>query len=270
MATKLGFRLRGCISILKGDVMENQLNDKTIEGRNPVEEALLSGVAIDKIFISETANKKALGKILDLARENGVPFSFVSSKKVEEMSVSQRSQGVVALVSTVGYSTVEEILEESRKKGRLPFIIIADEITDPHNLGAIIRTANASGADGVIIPKHRSAGINAVVAKTSAGAVYHTKIAKVASLTKTIDMLKKEGVWVFGADMDGEKSVFKADLSGALALVVGSEGKGIGKLIKEKCDFMVNIPMVGETESLNASVAAGIIMYEVLRRRTEN
>lgn len=249
--------------------MENKLNDKTIEGRNPVEEALLSGVSIDKIFISETANKKALGKILDLARKNGVPFVFVSSKKIEEMSVSERSQGVVAMASSIGYSTVEEILSESKKKGTLPFIIIADEITDPHNLGAIIRSANAVGADGVIIPKHRSAGINAVVAKTSAGAVYHTKIAKVASLSKTIDMLKKEGIWVFGADMSGENTIYKSDLSGALALVVGSEGKGIGKLIKEKCDFMVNIPMLGKTESLNASVAAGIIMYEVLRRRME-
>lgn len=249
--------------------MENQLNDKTIEGRNPVEEALLSGVPIDKIFISDAANKNALGKILDLARKNGVPFSFVNSKRIEEMSVSDRSQGVVAVVSSARYSTVEEILEESRKKGLPPFIIIADEITDPHNLGAIIRTANAAGADGVIIPKHRSAGINAVVAKTSAGAVYHTKVAKVASLPKTVDMLKKEGIWVFGADMDGEKNIFKADISGALALVVGSEGKGIGKLMKEKCDFLVKIPMLGKTESLNASVAAGIIMYEVLRRRTE-
>lgn len=247
--------------------MEKIINDKTIEGRNPVEEALLSGVSIDKIFVSETANKNALGKILNLARKNGVPFSFVSAKKIEEISVSERSQGVVAIISSADYSTVEEILSESKEKGKAPFIIIADEITDPHNLGAIIRTANATGADGVIIPKHRSVGINAVVAKASAGAVYHTKIAKVASLPKTIDMLKKEGIWVFGADMEGKESIFKADLSGALCLVVGSEGKGIGKLIKEKCDFLVNIPMVGKTESLNASVAASVVMYEVLRRK---
>ena len=247
--------------------MENALNDKTIEGRNPIEEALLSGVSIDKIYISDTANKNALGKILDLARKNGVPFSFVSAKKIEEMSVSERSQGVVAYTSSVSYSTVEDILEESRRKGTSPFIVIADEITDPHNLGAIIRTANAVGADGVIIPKHRSAGVNAIVAKTSAGAFYHTKIAKVASLTKTVDMLKKEGIWVFGADMAGEKSIYKADLSGALALVVGSEGKGITRLMKEKCDFLVNIPMVGKTESLNASVAAAVIMYEISRRK---
>ena len=198
-----------------------------------------------------------------------MPYSFVSASKIEEMSVSERSQGVVALASSAEYSTVEDILSESKKKGKMPFIVIADEITDPHNLGAIIRTANASGAAGVIIPKHRSAGINAVVAKTSAGAVYHTKIAKVASLTKTVDMLKKEGIWVFGADMAGEKNIYKADLTGPLALVVGSEGKGIGKLMKEKCDFLVKIPMLGKTESLNASVAAGIIMYEVLRRRLE-
>ena len=247
--------------------MENVINDKTIEGRNPIEEALLSGVSIDKIYISETANKKALGKIIDLAKKNGVPFSFVNSKKIEEMSVSDRSQGIVAYTSSVNYSSVEEILEEAAKKGHAPFIIIADEITDPHNLGAIIRTANATGADGVIIPKHRSAGVNAVVAKTSAGAVYHTKIAKVASLPKTVDMLKKEGIWVFGADMAGEKNIYEADLSGALALIVGSEGKGISRLMKEKCDFLVNIPMVGKTESLNASVAAAVIMYEVLRRK---
>ena len=246
--------------------MENKTNENIIEGRNPVEEALLSGVSIDKIFISETANKNALGKIFDLARKNGVPFSFVSAKKIDGMSESRRSQGVIAIASDAEYSTVEEILAESREKGKAPFIIIADEITDPHNLGAIIRTANASGADGVIISKHRSAGVNSVVAKTSAGAVYHTKIAKVASLPKTIDLLKKEGIWVFGADMEGKESIFEADLSGALALVVGSEGKGIGKLIKEKCDFLVKIPMVGKTESLNASVAASIIMYEVLRR----
>ena len=196
-----------------------------------------------------------------------MPFSFVSAKKIEEMSVSERSQGVVAYTSSVNYSSVEEILEEAAKKGHSPFIIIADEITDPHNLGAIIRTANATGADGVIIPKHRSAGVNAIVAKTSAGAVYHTKIAKVASLPKTVDMLKKEGVWVFGADMVGEKNIYEADLSGALALIVGSEGKGISRLMKEKCDFLVNIPMVGKTESLNASVAAAVIMYEVLRRK---
>lgn len=249
--------------------MENQINDRTIEGRNPVEEALLSGVSIDKIFISETANKNALGKIIALAKKNGVQISYVSSKKVEEMSVTARSQGVLATVAATEYCTVEDILDESRKKGTPPFIIIADEITDPHNLGAIIRTANAVGADGVIISKHRSAGVNAVVAKTSAGAVYHTKIAKVTSLAKTIDMLKKEGVWVFGADMSGADSIYKTDLSGALALVVGSEGKGIGKLLREKCDFMVKIPMLGKTESLNASVAAAVIMYEVLRRRLE-
>jgi len=249
------------------DKMENKSNENIIEGRNPVEEALISGISIDKIFISETANKNALSKIFDLARKKGVPYSFVSAKKIEEMSESVRSQGVVAIASYIEYSTVEEILAESKKKEKAPFIIIADEITDPHNLGAIIRTANAAGADGVIIPKHRSAGVNSVVAKTSAGAVYHTKIAKVSSLSKTIDMLKKEGIWVFGADLEGKESIFKADLSGALALVVGSEGKGIGKLIKEKCDFLVKIPMIGKTESLNASVAAAIIMYEVLRTR---
>lgn len=250
--------------------MEKELTDKMIEGRNPVEEALCSGMSIDKIFISETANKNALGKIFDLARKNGVPYSFVNSKKIEEMSTTGHSQGIVALAASVSYSEVSDILEESRKKGTAPFIIIADEITDPHNLGAVIRTANAAGADGVIIPKHRSVGINAVVAKTSAGAVYHTKIAKAASLSKTIDFLKKEGIWVFGSDMAGEKSIYEADLSGPVALVVGSEGKGISRLLKEKCDFLVNIPMLGKTESLNASVAAAVIMYEILRRRMGN
>ncbi|MBR2500388.1 MAG: 23S rRNA (guanosine(2251)-2'-O)-methyltransferase RlmB [Clostridia bacterium] len=249
--------------------MEERFSENKIEGRNPVEEALRSGLSIDKIFISETANKNALSKIISLAKEKGVPYSFVSSKKVEDLSGTDRSQGVVAIASAVKYSSLDEILAESKKKGMPPFVVIADEITDPHNLGAIIRTANAAGADGVLIAKHRNVGVNAVVAKTSAGAVYHTKIAKVTSIPKAIDDLKKEGLWVFGADMDGKESIFKADLRGPCALVVGSEGKGIGKLVKEKCDFLVNIPMVGKTESLNASVAAGIVMYEILRRRTE-
>ncbi len=247
--------------------MEERLSENKIEGRNPVEEAIRSGLSVDKIFISETANKNALSKIISLAKERGIPYSFVSSKRVEELSGTDHSQGVVAIASAIKYSTLEEILEESKKKGTPPFVVIADEITDPHNLGAIIRTANAAGADGVLIAKHRNVGVNAVVAKTSAGAVYHTKIAKVTSIPKAIDTLKKEGLWVFGADMDGEKSIFKADLLGPCALVVGSEGKGIGKLVKEKCDFLVNIPMLGKTESLNASVAAGIVMYEILRRR---
>lgn len=240
---------------------------ETIEGRNPVFEALTAGLPVDKILISETAQRSKLSGILTLAKEKGVLVQFVKPQKVDSLSQTQANQGVVALCAQAEYQSVADILAKAEKKGAPPFIIIADEITDPHNLGAIIRTANAAGADGVIIPKHRSVGLSAVVAKTSAGAVSHTPVAKVTNIAQTIEELKQLGIWVTGADMAGEQEIYDSNLTGAIALVVGAEGKGISRLVKEKCDFLVKIPMLGEINSLNASVAAGIVMYEIVRQR---
>lgn len=239
----------------------------TIEGRNPVAEALRAGTPIDKIIVSETARRETLSRIFALAKDRGIPIQTVRAQKLAEMAETEASQGVVAVCAAASYVSVEELLARAQRKGTPPFLIIADEITDPHNLGAIIRTANAVGADGVIIPKNRSAGINAVVAKTSAGAVSYTPVARVTNLGQTIDLLKERGIWVTGADMSGESTLYKTDLTGAIALVVGSEGKGISRLVRQKCDFLVQIPMFGEINSLNASVAAAVMMYEIVRQR---
>lgn len=240
----------------------------TVEGRNSVFEALSAGRPIDKIWISETVRPGGVQKLTALARDKGVPVQFVNPKKIDTLSQTAASQGVVAVCSAVQYATVEDMFRRAEERGHKPFIILADEITDPHNLGAIIRSANASGADGVIITKNRSAGIDAVAAKTSAGAVHHTPVARVTNMVQTAKELKERGLWVVGADMSGEKTLFESDMTGAIGLVVGSEGKGISRLLKEACDFMVRIPMLGETESLNASVAAAVMMYEVLRQRS--
>ncbi len=238
-----------------------------IEGRNPVFEALSAGRPIDKIWISETVRMSGVKKLMDLAKERQIPVQLVKPQKINSVSQTEASQGVVAVLGAVQYANLEDLFRKAEKKGTPPFIIIADEITDPHNLGAIIRSANAAGADGVIIPKNRSAGLDAVAAKTSAGAVHYTPVVRVTNLAQTMDTLKERGLWLAGADMSGEKSLFESDLTGPIGLVVGSEGKGISRLLKEKCDFMVQIPMLGEIESLNASVAAAIMMYEIVRQR---
>lgn len=242
------------------------MEKNTIEGRNPVFEALMADAPIEKIFISDTAHGSQISKIINEAKKRGIMFKSVSADRLDEVAETESNQGVVALVSQVGYCKIADILALAEKKQEKPFIIICDEITDPHNLGAIIRTANAVGAHGVIIPKNRSVGVNAVVFKTSAGAAAHTLIAKVGNLTQAINELKEKGVWVMGADMNGAV-MYKEDLTGSIALVVGSEGKGISKKIKDNCDFVVSIPMKGEINSLNASVAASVVMYEVLRQR---
>ncbi len=242
------------------------MEKNTIEGRNPVFEALMADSPIEKIYISDTAHGSQISKIITEAKKRGIMFKSVSAERLDEVAETDSNQGVVAFVSAVGYCKIADILELAEKKQEKPFIIICDEITDPHNLGAIIRTANAVGAHGVIIPKNRAVGVNAVVFKTSAGAAAHTLIAKVGNLTQAINDLKEKGVWVMGADMDGN-TIYNEDFKGAIALVVGSEGKGISKKIKENCDFLVSIPMKGEINSLNASVAASVIMYEVLRQR---
>jgi len=242
------------------------MEKNTIEGRNPVFEALVSDAPIEKIFISETAHGSQISKIIAEAKRRGVMYKSVSADRIDEIAETESNQGVVALVSQVSYCTLSDILNLAEEKGEKPFIIICDEITDPHNLGAIIRTANAAGAHGVVIPKNRAVGVNAVVFKTSAGAAAHTLVAKVGNLTQAINELKERGVWITGADMSGTE-MYKEDLTGAIAVVVGSEGKGISKKIKENCDFLISIPMVGQINSLNASVAASVIMYEVLRQR---
>lgn len=239
----------------------------TIEGRNAVFEALSAGRALDKIFISETVRPGGVKKIFDLAREKGVPVQTVKPQKISLLEQTESSQGVVAICSAASYARLEDLFKRAEEKNHSPFIIIADEITDPHNLGAIIRSANAAGADGVIIPKNRAAGLDAVAMKTSAGAAHHTPVVRVTNLVQTAEELKERGVWIVGADMAGEKSLFDENLTGSIALVIGSEGKGISRLLKEACDFLVQIPMLGEIESLNASVAAAIMMYEVVRQR---
>ena len=240
--------------------------NNTIEGRNPVFEALVGDAPVEKVYISDTAHGSQISKIINEAKKRNIPFKSVSADRIDELAETQSNQGVVAFVSQVDYATVDDIFRLCEEKNEKPFIIVCDEITDPHNLGAIIRTANAVGAHGVIIPKNRAVGVNAVVFKTSAGAAAHTLIAKVGNLNQTINELKQRGVWVTGADMSGNE-MYKEDFRGAIALVVGSEGKGISKKIKENCDFLVSIPMVGQINSLNASVAASVLMYEVLRQR---
>ncbi len=244
------------------------MEKNTIEGRNPVYEALVADAPIEKIFISETSHGSQISKIISEAKRRCVIFKSVSADRIDEIAETQSNQGVVAFVSQVEYCGLSDILAYAEKKQEKPFIIICDEITDPHNLGAIIRTANAVGAHGVVIPKNRAVGVNATVFKTSAGAAAHTLIAKVGNLTQAINELKERGVWIAGADMGGNE-MYKEDFCGSIAIVVGSEGKGISKKIRDNCDFIVSIPMVGEINSLNASVAASVLMYEVLRQRRQ-
>lgn len=243
------------------------MNDNNlICGRNPVLEALKSETSIDTVYINGEGG--ILGRIRSMARKNGAVVKDVSAQKLDQMTDGASHQGVAATVACAEYVSVEDILEVSAKKGTNPFIIICDEIEDPHNLGAIIRTAETAGADGVIIPKRRSASLNATVHKTSAGAASWVPVARVSNLAAAIDKLKENGVWIYGTDGSGE-SYDGVDLTGSVALVIGSEGFGMGRLIKEKCDFLLRLPMKGKITSLNASVAAGIFMYEAVRQRNK-
>lgn len=240
------------------------MEEQIIYGRNAVTEALLSGKAVDTVYIQKTA--KGLGKIISLAKDSGAVVKDVSDEKLAALVPEGKHGGVAAVIAAAEYSTVEDILAAAKEKNEPPFIVIADEIQDPHNLGAIIRTAEAAGAHGVIIPKRRSAGLTATVFKTSAGAASWLKIARVSNLSDTIRELKKKNIWVYGAEADGEP-FYKADLSGAVALVIGSEGFGLGRVVRENCDMILSIDMYGKVNSLNASVSAGILMYEVVRHR---
>ncbi|HZX21499.1 MAG TPA: 23S rRNA (guanosine(2251)-2'-O)-methyltransferase RlmB [Clostridia bacterium] len=238
-----------------------------IEGRNPVMEALRSGREIDKILIAKGTRGGSLIKILGKAKDKGIPIQYVERQKIDEMSESNAHQGIVAIVAAHKYVHFEDIIESAKNSGKDPLILILDKITDPHNLGSIIRTADAVGVDGIIIPKRHSVGLTAVVAKSSAGAIEYVPVAKVSNIAQTIDRIKEKGIWVAGAHMDGEKEHYNTDLKGPLALIIGSEGTGISRLTKEKCDFLVRLPMAGKISSLNASVAAAVLMYEVFRQR---
>lgn len=237
-----------------------------IEGRNAVIEALRSGKPIDKIYILDGCQDGPVNTIKKESKKGDTILKFVSKEILDRMSETGKHQGVIAECAAYEYSEVKDILENARKKGEDPFIFLLDNIEDPHNLGAIIRTANLAGAHGVIIPKNRAAGLTATVARTSAGALNYTPVAKVTNLSKTIEDLKKEGLWFVCADMGGTE-MYKLNLKGPIGLVIGNEGEGVGRLVKEKCDMVASIPMKGDIDSLNASVAAGVLAYEIVRQR---
>ena len=255
--------------MIKNDVSQNteRENEKdVIFGRNSVAEAIKSGRPLDSVMVARGDRSGSIPKIVADAKKAGIVIKEVDPKKLDFVCGHNNHQGIAAFGAVKEYSSVEDIFATAEERGESPFIIICDEIEDPHNLGAIIRTAEAAGAHGVIIPKRRSASLSFTVAKTSAGAVEFMHVARVTNIPQTIDELKKRGVWVYCADMDGEP-FYKSNLKGAIALVIGSEGNGVGRLVKEKCDVTLSMPMKGKINSLNASVAAGILMYEVSRQR---
>ena len=241
--------------------------DGMIEGRNAVMEALRAGTPIDKIFLARGETDATLGHIASSAREKGIVVVEADRRKLDGMSRTHAHQGVIAMAAVREYAAVDDILNAAREKGEPPLIVVCDELSDPHNLGAVIRTAECAGAHGVIIPKRRSAGLTAVVAKTSAGAVSYVPVARVPNLTALLKELKDEGLWIFGTAADGDTSLYDADLKGPAAIVIGSEGDGMGRLVSETCDFLVRIPMKGKLNSLNASAAAAILLYEAVRQR---
>jgi 23S rRNA (guanosine2251-2'-O)-methyltransferase len=245
------------------------VNDRedVIEGRNAVLEALRAGRSIDKLYIVKAAEDRALGHIASSARAAGAVVVECDRRKLDAMSATGAHQGVVALTAVREYCTVDDILAVAAERGEDPFVLVCDEITDPHNLGAILRSAECAGVHGVILPKRRSAGLTAVVSKTSAGAAEHMAVARVANLTAALRELKEKGLWVYGAAAGGSTSLWDADLHGPICLVIGSEGFGLGRLVSECCDFLISVPMRGKVSSLNASAAAAVVMYEILRQR---
>ncbi|MBU3178280.1 23S rRNA (guanosine(2251)-2'-O)-methyltransferase RlmB [Clostridium estertheticum] len=243
------------------------IREDLIEGRNAVIEALKSDRTVEYILIAKGDMVGSISVVLALAKEKGIVTKEVDRRKLDEMSQTSSHQGVIAVVTPYKYFEINDIFKYAEEKGEKPFIIILDEIEDPHNFGSIIRTAEVCGAHGIIIPKRKNVGATPTVYKTSAGAIEHVKIAKVTNINVAIEEIKKRGVWVYGADMEGEDYIFNTDLTGSVALVIGSEGRGIAKLTKEKCDVLVKIPMVGKITSLNASVAAGMVMYEIMKQK---
>ena len=245
---------------------ENGSNDR-IEGRNSVLEAIKAGRTIDKVFIQDGLRDGSISSIISKLKGSGTSISFVKKQRLDAMSETGHHQGIIAQTASYEYSDIDDIFALAKKRNEPPFIIILDEIEDPHNLGAIIRTANVCGAHGVIIPKHHASGLTATVVRASAGAINFTPVVKVTNISKTIDELKQRGLWFACADMDGDP-MYKCNLTGSIGLVIGNEGSGVSRLVKEKCDYIVSIPMKGEIDSLNASVAAGILAYEIVRQRS--
>ena len=243
--------------------------DGLIEGRNAVTEALRAGAAIDKIYVARGDTDRTLSRIVALAKSAGIVVADADHRKLDAMSSTHAHQGVIAVAAVREYATVEDIFAAAAEKGEKPLIVVCDELSDPHNLGAVIRTAECAGAHGVIIPKRRSAGLTAVVAKTSAGAVSYLPVARVSNIPALLKDLQKQGVWVFGTAADGTTGLYDADLKGPAAIVIGSEGDGMSRLVAEGCDFLVSIPMKGKISSLNASAAAAILLYEAVRQRMQ-
>ena len=243
-----------------------EIEELKIEGRNAVLEAFRSGRTIDKLFVLDGCKDGPVQSIMREAKKHDTIVNFVTKERLDQLSETKKHQGVIAMAAAYGYSTVNEILARAEEKGEPPFLVLLDNIEDPHNLGAIIRTANLAGAHGVIIPKRRAVGLTATVAKASAGAINYTPVAKVTNLTQTIKELKEKGIWFVCADMGGT-TMYDLDLKGPIGLVIGNEGEGVGKLVKENCDFIASIPMRGDIDSLNASVACGVLRFEIVRQR---
>lgn len=241
-------------------------NENLIEGRNAVLEAFRAGKTIDKLLVLDGCQDGPVKSIIREAKKQDTLIQFVTKERLSQISETGKHQGVIAYAAAYEYAEIEDMFKLAKERGEDPFILLLDNIEDPHNLGAIIRTANLAGAHGVIIPKRRAVGLTATVAKTSAGALNYTPVAKVTNLAKTMDELKERGLWFVCADMDGE-SMYRLNLTGPIGLVIGNEGEGVGRLVKEKCDFIAGIPMKGEIDSLNASVAAGVLAYEIVRQR---
>ncbi len=247
--------------------VEKPYNENVMEGRNPILEAFDSKITVEKILVTKGDREGSIIKILSIARERGIPVVEVDKRKLDAVANTPNHQGVAAYITPYRYVEVADILAVAKGRGEKPFVMILDELEDPHNLGSIIRTAELCGVHGVIIPKRRSVGVNSTVFKTSAGAVNHMAITKVTNIARVIDELKEEGIFVYGADMNGTSKSHETNFSGGVGLVIGNEGKGLSRLVKDKCDGIVSIPMVGKVNSLNASVAAGILMYEVMKGR---
>lgn len=243
-----------------------EIEELKIEGRNAVLEAFRSGRTIDKLFVLDGCKDGPVQSIMREAKKHDTIVNFVTKERLDQLSETKKHQGVIAMAAAYGYSTVNEILARAEEKGEPPFLVLLDNIEDPHNLGAIIRTANLAGAHGVIIPKRRAVGLTATVAKASAGAINYTPVAKVTNLTQTIKELKEKGIWFVCADMGGT-TMYDLDLKGPIGLVIGNEGEGVGKLVKENCDFIASIPMRGDIDSLNASVACSVLSFEIVRQR---
>ncbi|OXM14975.1 23S rRNA (guanosine(2251)-2'-O)-methyltransferase RlmB [Paenibacillus herberti] len=246
---------------------EEEQGQDWIAGKHPVLEALRSGRELNKIWIADTVQKPSVAPILAEAKSAGLVVQFVDKRRLDQLDLGVAHQGVVAQAAAYRYAELDELLARAKASSETPLLLILDEIEDPHNLGSILRTAECTGVHGVIIPKRRAAGLTATVWKTSAGAAEHVPVARVTNLAQTIETLKQEGIWIAGADVSASQDVYRTDFNLPLALVIGNEAKGIGRLIREKCDFLVKLPMLGQLNSLNASVAAGVLMYEVVRQR---